>query len=155
MKKIIVKFVKTSKFAILPNQNNILNANMMGSEGKNDTGYDVYSIDSVRIAPKGSIVVDVGIKLGYITPGFWFKVEARSGLGFKKGIQPHPGIIDNEYRGNLGVKLYNLSDEVVEIEKGKAVAQLVFYELIEAETSFIEIATSTKRGTKGFGSSNR
>jgi len=64
-------------------------------ESSGDTGYDVCSVEDVIIPAKGSKVVDTGIDIAYIQPGYWFKIEARSGLGFKHGIQPHPGIVDN------------------------------------------------------------
>ena len=74
-----------------------------------DTGYDIYSVEKAIIPGRGSAVVDVGLKLAFLTEGWWFRIEPRSGLGFKHNIQPHLGIIDNGYRGDLGVKLYNFS----------------------------------------------
>ena len=90
-----------------------------------DAGLDLFSTQDVEIPPGGSVVVDVGLKLAFITPGYWFRIEPRSGLGFKQGVQPHLGIIDNGYRGDLGVKLYNFSDKPAFIEKVKALLNLL------------------------------
>ena len=138
-----VKFVKTHPDAKLPTKNNAT-----------DTGFDVYAVESVTIPARGSAVVPVGLKVGYIPEGYWFKVEGRSGLGFKHSLLPHPGIIDNEYRGDCGVKLYNLSDVEYTINKGDRCAQFVFYLNLNIELEFGEVKASN-RGDKGFGSSGQ
>ena len=99
-------------------------------------------------------MVPVGLKLGFVTPGFWFRIEPRSGLGFKSSIQPHLGVIDNGYRGDLGVKLYNFSDKVFSVKHGERIAQMVFYELLQPNIEWTEEADETARGEKGFGSSD-
>lgn len=120
-----------------------------------DTGYDIIAVEDVVIPARGSIVADAGLKLAFITPGYWFKVEARSGNGFKKNLLPHPGVIDNPYRGGLGIKLYNLSDEDQIIKKGNGLAQIALYKLESAQHSFVSEVTESERGAKGFGSSDK
>lgn len=120
-----------------------------------DTGYDIIAVEDIIIPAKGSAVADAGLKLAFITPGFWFKVEARSGNGFKKHLLPHPGVIDNPYRGGFGIKLYNLSDEDQIIKKGNGLAQIALYKLESAQHSFVDEVTGSERGEKGFGSSDK
>lgn len=141
-----IKFQKTHELAKLPEANN---------KGicTGDTGYDVSAVESVVIPAKGWAVVPVGLKVAYITPGYWFKVEGRSGLGFKKHIFPHAGIIDNPYRGDCGIKLYNFGTEDQTIAVGDRIAQFVVYPLIQVSTSWSETIDQTNRGEKGFGSS--
>jgi dUTP pyrophosphatase len=138
-----LKFKKTNDKAVLPAKNH-----------ENDTGLDVSSVVDITIPAKGSAVVDVGLKFAYISTGFWVKVEGRSGLGFKHGIFPHPGIIDQGYRGDAGIKLYNFTDKDYEVKAGDRIAQFVVYRNYTVETSESEIIES-KRGEKGFGSSGR
>jgi len=142
-----IKFLKTHEDAVLPKSNH---SDLLTG----DTGYDLTSVEAVVIPAKGSSVVPIGIKVGYITPGYWFKIEGRSGLGFKHSIQPHFGIIDNPYRGDCAVKLYNLSDVDYEIKKGDRIAQMVVYQLIQPSINWIEEVEETERGEKGFGSSD-
>lgn len=123
--------------------------------GTGDTGYDIYSVEDKVIPAGGSDIVNTGIDLAYISPGFWFKIEARSGLGFKHGIQPHPGIVDNSYQGNCGVKLYNFSNEDYNVSKGDRIAQIVFYPVLEADVVWTEEVHETERGSQGFGSSGK
>ena len=78
--------------------------------GTGDTGFDLVAVEQTTILQRGSAVVPVGLTLADITPGYWIRIEPRSGLGFKHNLQPHLGVIDNGYRGDLAVKLYNFSD---------------------------------------------
>ena len=123
--------------------------------GTGDTGFDVYCVEGLTIPAKGSAIVNTGLELSYISPGYWFMISARSGLGFKSGIQPHPGIVDNGYRGGLGVKLYNLSDTDYTVNAGDRIAQLVFYPVIEPTMGWAEAIQTSPRNDKGFGSSGK
>ena len=144
----VIKVKKTHPDAVLPAANN-------KELGTGDTGYDLVAIENVKIAPGGSNIVSVGLQLAYITPGFWFKIEPRSGLGFKHSIQPHLGVIDNGYRGDLGVKLYNFdSSRPFHVKAGDKIAQLVVYPLIQPVFEFRDEITETSRGDRGFGSSD-
>jgi dUTP pyrophosphatase len=155
-----LELIKTHENAILPSQNNT------ALDGTGDTGYDLYAVEDVlipgiqvntgtRVGHINSAVVPVGLEIGYIEPGYWLRIEGRSGLGFKHGIQPHFGIIDNQYRGGLGVKLYNLTSNDYQIKAGDKVAQIVGYKLIEMDIEFTDTKSDSTRGEKGFGSSGR
>lgn len=138
-----------------------------------DSGYDLTAVEDTFIPPTtvslietqegeieskcevGNAVVPVGLKLAEIQDGFWFRIEARSGLGFKHSVQPHFGIIDNQYRGDLGVKLYNLSSKGYHIKAGDRIAQIVFYPIISADMSFVDVAAESARGENGLGSSGK
>ena len=143
-----IGFVKEHPDAQLPVANNI-------DPLTGDTGYDLYCIESSYIQPKTSSVIDVGLTVAYIEPGYWFQIMPRSGLGFKKGIQPHLGVIDNQYRGNLAVKLYNFSNNPVTINKGDRIAQMVVHQLNQVHMQFIDEVSETNRGNKGLGSSGQ
>jgi len=120
-----------------------------------DSGYDVYAVEETIIPKKDRAVVPVGLEFAHIPKDFWVRVEARSGLSFKAGIIPHNGIIDNSYRGDCGVLLYNHSNEDYTVKKGDRIAQLVVYPLYNLGVSFTETKTESERGDKGFGSSGR
>lgn len=143
-----VSFIKLHEKAQLPKANN-------SDPETGDTGYDVYGVERTIIPAGQSRIVPTGIKVGYITPGFWFRVEARSGLGFKHDIHPHPGVIDNGYRGDLGIKVYNKSNKDYVFEAGDRVAQLAFYQLIQPKVTWTDKVQNTVRGDSGFGQSGR
>jgi dUTP pyrophosphatase len=141
----VLSFIKTNDSAILPTKNN-----------ETDSGYDVYCIEDKVIPAKGSAVVGVGLTFAYIPENFWIKVESRSGLGFKHSILAHPGIIDNGYRGDAGIKLYNLSNTDYQVKKGDRIAQFVLYPLApNFSVLFTDKTVQSSRGEKGFGSSGK
>lgn len=143
-----IKFKKTHPDAVLPVANN-------GEIMTGDSGYDLTAVEDVKIPPQSSKVVPVGLTLADISPGYWMRIEPRSGLGFKYSIQPHLGVIDNGYRGDLAVKLYNFSvSNMHHIVKGDRIAQLVIYPLIQSDMSFTDDVSETARGDSGFGSSD-
>ena len=138
-----LEFEKTHEDAQLPKKNNA-----------SDTGYDVFCVEDKLIPARGSAVVDVGLKFANIPVGLWIRVEGRSGLGFKHGIAPHAGIIDNGYRGDAGIKLYNMTDVDYFVKKGDRIAQFVLYPIITPEVKF-GAAAQSDRGESGFGSSGK
>ena len=143
-----IRFKKTHPDATLPVSNN-------SDVSLGDSGYDLTAIEDMWINKSSSSVVPVGLTLAYIDPGFWFRIEPRSGLGFKHSLQPHLGVIDNEYRGDLGVKLYNFGDLCYEVKKGDRIAQLVVYRLFKPIMKWADEIEQTSRGDKGFGSSGK
>jgi dUTP pyrophosphatase len=119
-----------------------------------DTGWDLFAVEDKVIPAKGRDVVDVGIKVAKIEPGYWIRVSSRSGLSFKHGILAHPGVIDQDYRGSMGVMLYNHSDIDYEVKTGDRVAQMLIHYNIRMDVSWGE-QHNTQRGEKGFGSSGK
>ena len=117
-----------------------------------DTGYDLTAVEEVTVPARGSAVVPIGLQVASITPGYWYLIMPRSGLGFKHSIQPHLGVIDNPYRGSLDVKVYNFSDKDYTFGSGDRVAQIGFFSLIQMKTRWSDTVEDTARGEKGFGS---
>ena len=161
-----IKFLKTHPDAQLPKRNHGIRKltidELQDPKCRNwsledmstaDSGYDIFAAEDTVIPGEGQAVVPVGIQVAYITPGYWFRIESRSGLSFKAGILAHPGIIDNQYRGDLGTCLYNHRHTTYTVKKGDRIAQLVVYRVYEAEIEWAEEVHETKRGEKGFGSS--
>jgi dUTP pyrophosphatase len=67
---------------------------------------------------------------------------------------PHPGIIDEGYRGDAGVKLYNLTDKDYDVKVGDRIAQFVVYSNYPVNVTEGTVVQSV-RGEKGFGSSGK
>ena len=71
---------------------------------------------------------------------------------------PVGGIIDPNYRGEIGVTLVNMGSEDAVFSVGDRIAQLVVYkvstagEVVMAESDKV---TETNRGSAGFGSSGK
>lgn len=128
-----------------------------------DIGFDIYCSDEVVIPAGGVKKISTGIQLADMPTAdndrnsIFMKIEGRSGLA-SKGVFPVGGIIDPNYRGEIGVTLVNVSPENVSFNVGDRIAQLVVYkvstagEVIMTESDHI---TETNRGSAGFGSSGK
>lgn len=57
-----------------------------------------------------------------------------------------------DYRGELGVLLYNTSKEFVGIDEGDRIAQLVFAPVVQVDFEEVEELDETKRSIGGWGS---
>ena len=86
--------------------------------------------------------------------GFEAQVRPRSGLAAKKGITVlnSPGTVDADYRGEIGVILVNLSNEVFVVENGERIAQLIIAKHERADWIEVQELSETSRGEGGFGS---
>jgi dUTP pyrophosphatase len=144
-----IKFVKTDDRAKLPQRNNDQ------QDGTGDTGYDIYAIDDAIIPANGVANVPIGLDIGFISTGYWIRIESRSGMFFRHGITSFPGVIDNSYRGKLGVALVNNTNTDYFVKSGDRIAQLVIYQLIEPIISWTDKKIESIRGENGFGSSGR
>lgn len=86
--------------------------------------------------------------------GYEAQIRPRSGLSLKTGlsIPNSPGTIDSDYRGEIKVIVANLSNEIVEINHGDRIAQMVLAKYERVNWTEVDNIGSTERGTGGFGS---
>lgn len=87
--------------------------------------------------------------------GYEAQVRCRSGLNRKHGIICPTGTIDADYRGEIGVILYNLSREPYTIQPYERIAQLVISPVVQAEWEEVDSLDETERGEGGFGSTGK
>ena len=120
-------------------------------------GYDMYAdtIRRVAVPPHRTANIFTGIAME-IPTGYFGAVYARSGLATKQGLRPPNcvGVIDSDYRGNIGIAMHNDSPDVQIIEPHERIAQIVIQPHLDVE--FVEDELSeTERGQNGFGSTGR
>jgi len=108
---------------------------------------------TIDIEPLGRILIKTGLYLE-MENGLECQVRPRSGLALKKGLSVlnTPGTIDADYRGEIGVILVNLSNEVVSIEDGERIAQLIFCRVEQVSLIEVAVLNDSERGAGGFGS---
>ena len=75
-----------------------------------------------------------------------------SGLAVKKMIDCGAGVVDADYRGNVGVVLFNFGTEDFHVEIGDRIAQLILEQISMVPAIQVEELTETERGVGGFGS---
>ncbi|KIS68923.1 putative dUTP pyrophosphatase [Mycosarcoma maydis] len=114
-------------------------------------GYDLYSAEKVVLPQGGRKVVQTGICVA-IPDGHYGRVAPRSGLASKHGIDTGAGVIDQDYRGLLGVLLFNLGEQDFIINQGDRIAQLILEKISTPDVQEVESLSETLRGAGGFGS---
>lgn len=122
-------------------------------------GYDICSIDTARIFPgKKNHKFRTGLRLK-IEKGFCGKLHSRSGLA-REGVSitNGTGVIDEDFRGTIAVKLSNESNRPYKVTRGDKIAQIVFQQY--EKPLFIEASKEnpigeTERGEGGFGSTGK
>jgi dUTP pyrophosphatase len=124
-------------------------------ETRSSAGMDVRANISEAIVLKSMsrTLIPTGLFLE-IPHGYECQVRPRSGLALKRGVSVlnTPGTIDADYRGEVGVILFNMSDEEFTVENGERIAQLVFAPVLQVEWDESESLSETERGVGGFGS---
>jgi dUTP pyrophosphatase len=120
------------------------------------SGMDVRSNEDSVIPAHGTKLVKTGLFLA-IPEGYEIQVRPRSGLALKNGITVlnTPGTIDSDYRGEIGVILFNVTDTPFNITKGDRIAQLVLAKYERAEFNFVEKLPDSSRGEGGYGSTGK
>jgi len=114
-------------------------------------GLDLYAAVSAHLPVGQRCVVATGIQVA-IPPGHVGLVWPRSGLAVKRGIDVMAGVIDADYRGEVGVVLINHGKEIVMIAEGERIAQLLIQPVVMAEPKIVSKLPDTERGDGGFGS---
>lgn len=137
-----VYFKRLSENAVLPRY-----------ETSGATGFDFSSAEEVIIEPHTTALIktDLAIELPI---GYELQVRCRSGIALKTPLFLKNGIgsVDQDYKGNIGIILHNLSDKPFTIEKGMRIAQGVIAKADQVEILETETLSESERGTKGFGS---
>lgn len=87
--------------------------------------YDLATSQTAVIPAKGKALVKTCLSLS-ITPGCYGRIDPRSGLTLKELIDVGDGGIDVEYRGEIGVILFNFGDKNFEVKMGDEISQLSF-----------------------------
>jgi dUTP pyrophosphatase len=109
----------------------------------------------IILCPGRRALIPTGIFL-QIPPGYEAQIRPRSGLAAKYGmtVLNTPGTIDSDYRGEIKVLLMNLGDDIVIINPGDRIAQIVFAPVVRAEFVSCDALDDTPRGAGGFGSTD-
>ena len=118
-----------------------------------DAGMDLTSRETVDIMPQGTVMVGTGVAME-IPEGYYGQVVPRSGMASKRGvtIANTPGTIDSSYRGEIMLPIYNLGHEMVTVERGERVAQIIIQRHETCECVEAVELSETDRGADGFGS---
>ncbi|CAE7428307.1 dut [Symbiodinium sp. KB8] len=114
-------------------------------------GFDLSAAEATVIPAGDKGVVKTGLSIA-IPEGTYARIAPRSGLAVKKMIQAGAGVVDHDYRGEVGVVLFNHGTEDFAVAIGDRVAQLILEKISTAGCHEVESLDETQRGCGGFGS---
>ena len=109
--------------------------------------------ESIVVHANSTKVLPTGLSIE-LPDGYAALVCGRSGLAAKHGIQVlnAPGVIDSDYRGEIGVILHNTGNDDVIFRAGDRIAQLMIVPVLSVDWVSVEVLGETDRGNGGFGS---
>ena len=115
--------------------------------------FDAYLPQTYDPLVPGEIrIVNLGFQVE-VPKGYELQVRARSGLASKGLIVANGvGCVDSDYRGDVGVILYNLSGMIMPLNKGDRVCQLKLSYTPDCYFEEVDLIEETERGSGGFGS---
>ena len=125
-----------------------------------DTGFDLFTVESIRIHPKQKSIVRTGL-IFELPEGWGIQVRNKSGitmkgvpnlLGNNADIVVYMGTIDQAYRGEVGIMVKNISNKTIAIPVGTKLAQGVLERVYQCTFEEVEEVSETDRGEGGFGS---
>ena len=115
-------------------------------------GYDLHALTDATIPARGKALVGTGLAFA-IPEGNYGRIAPRSGLAAKHSIDVGAGVIDSDYRGEVKVLLFNLSDVDFTLKAQERCAQLIIEKYTPTEILEVEgMLDETARGAGGFGS---
>ena len=138
----IIKFKKLDKTAILPCYAH-----------EEDAGMDIFSNEDVVVKAKEWALIKTGFSME-LPHGYEAQVRSKSGLSLKSGliVLNSPGTIDENYRGEVGVIVMNVSTVDYHVEKNQKIAQMVINKVEHLKCVKVDEISQTQRGEGGFGS---
>ncbi|KAL5019961.1 hypothetical protein ScPMuIL_002853 [Solemya velum] len=140
---VILRFAKLTENAFSPTRGSKLAA-----------GYDLYSAYDYVVPARGKQIAKTDIQIA-LPEGCYGRVAPRSGLAAKHFIDVGAGVIDRDYRGNVGVVLFNFGEADFEVKKGDRIAQLLCERIYVPDLQEDLSLEDTERGHGGFGSTGK
>ena len=114
-------------------------------------GYDLYAAEEVTVPRFGRKLIKTNVSMA-IPMNHYGRIAPRSGLAYKNGIDILAGVIDSDYRGDIGVILYNTdSNSDFEVKIGDKIAQIIIEHCSSINFVKTETLPITKRGEGGYG----
>lgn len=114
-------------------------------------GFDLSAAESTVVPASGKAIVKTGLSVA-VPAGTYARIAPRSGLAAKRMIQVGAGVVDCDYRGEVGVVLFNHGTEDLPVAVGDRIAQLILEKVDMSGCVEVDTLDETSRGSGGFGS---
>jgi dUTP pyrophosphatase len=127
-----------------------------GTEGA--ACFDLRAIepDKTNVGFLRPLIVRTGLAFE-VPQGHVMLIFSRSGHGFKSDVRLANcvGVIDEDYRGEVMVKLTGDGPEALQVKEGDRIAQAMLMPVPRVQFEVCEQLTLTDRGAGGFGSTGQ
>ena len=120
---------------------------------KSDAAFDLYTYQTVYIHVNEVKLINIGIAIEL--PSFLCAIIRARSSQHTKGIFVYPGLIDPDYRGDIGPVIYNFSRTSVRYVPGDRVGQLQFMYVPKISLKEVSKINVTDRNTNRCGSTGR
>jgi len=117
-------------------------------------GYDLYAAYACSVPAHGKLLVKTDIAIS-VPIGTYGRVSPRSSLALNHHIDVGAGVIDADYRGPVGVVLFNHGATPFDIKRGDRIAQLIIEKIMTPNVLEVNDLDDTDRGSGGFGSTGQ
>jgi dUTP pyrophosphatase len=118
-----------------------------------DAGYDIACPSALALPPKEVTMVHTGIACEF-PAGHWGLLRDRSSIA-KHGVFVVAGVLDEGYRGEIVVAMYNSNDRWSHYLPEHRVAQLILLPTVSHGVEEVDRVSDTPRGSGGFGSTGQ
>ena len=137
------------KIKILNRNGRLPTQGTMGS-----AGWDVYASENCDLAVGEWKKINLGIALE-MPPQLCALLVKRSGMAAKQGVCGQEGLIDSDYRGEVGMTLVNHGNQSYCVQGGDRIGQLLFLPKVNVYLQPVVTLQDTTRGKHGFGSTGK
>ena len=117
-------------------------------------GWDLKAAHETTVPARGKAIIATDLSIA-VPEGCYGRIAPRSGLSWKKHTDIGAGVIDMDYRGPVGVVIFNHADTDLKIQVGDRVAQLILEKISYAQMVEVNSLDHTQRGKGGFGSTGK
>lgn len=118
---------------------------------------DLFSPINTVVPAGKRVLIMTNVAIAWDNDDYYMQLLSKSGIAWKKKTDVKAGVIDIDYRKNIGVILHNYSDVDFEIKTGDPIAQYIYLKSAEIEskvvTEFTTECDSDRIG--GFGSTSK
>lgn len=116
-------------------------------------GYDLFAAEEAVVPRLGRKLIKTNVSMA-IPMNYYGRIAPRSGLAYKHGIDILAGVIDSDYRGDIGIVVYNTDNNLdFPVKIGDKIAQIIIEPCASVNFINSETLSSTKRGELGYGHS--
>ena len=117
-------------------------------------GYDLFANQDGVVEPYKRLLIKTGVLIE-LKKGTYGRIAPRSGLAYTYGIDVMAGVIDSDYRGEIGVILYNTDGNEFNVRKGDRIAQLIITQISTPPLEVVDSISFSERGEGGYGSTGK